>query len=116
MSRFAFEVISSDGAARAGVLRMERGSVLVYTGSVFHGAYTWASWFYDFMVNRRRALTPEAAIHRLTGLPAATLGLSDRGAIRAGAAADIAIFDPAKFRATATTATLFGFPWFTSAQ
>jgi len=72
-------------------------------GSVFHGAYSWASWFYDFMVNQRRALTPEAAIHRLTGLPAATLGLGDRGVLRVSAAADIAVFDPVRFRACATT-------------
>jgi N-acyl-D-amino-acid deacylase len=66
-------------------------------GSMFHGAYSWAAWFYRFMVRERRLLAPEAAIHRMTGLPADILGLSDRGRIRFGASADIAIFDPAQF-------------------
>ena len=46
----------------------------------------------------------ETAIHRMTALPAATFGLRDRGILRRGAYADIAIFDPAAFRDTATYA------------
>lgn len=72
-------------------------------GAVFHGAYSWAAWFFDFMVNERRLLSVEEAVHRLTGFPAATLGLRDRGVLAPGAAADIAVFDPACFRARATT-------------
>jgi N-acyl-D-amino-acid deacylase len=72
-------------------------------GSVFHGAYSWAAWFWRFMVRERRALTPESAIFKLTGLPARTLGLADRGALRPGMWADIAVFDPAIFGDCATT-------------
>jgi N-acyl-D-amino-acid deacylase len=72
-------------------------------GSVFHGAYSWAAWFWRFMVRQTRALTPEDAIHRLTGLPARTLGLSDRGVIRVGARADLAAFGPEEFGERATT-------------
>ncbi len=72
-------------------------------GSVFHGAYSWAAWYWRFMVRQSRALTPEDAIHRLTGLPARTLGLSDRGVVRPGARADIAAFDPEEFGERATT-------------
>lgn len=34
------------------------------------------------------------AIHRMTGFPAAKFGLHDRGALRAGAFADLVLFDP----------------------
>jgi N-acyl-D-aspartate/D-glutamate deacylase len=63
----------------------------------FHGAYSWASWFYRYMVRERRLLSPEAAIEKLTRQPASILGLRDRGTIAVGALADVAIFDPATF-------------------
>ena len=72
-------------------------------GAVFHGAYTWASWFWRFMVRQTKALTPEDAVHRMTGLPAAVLDLADRGVLRKGARADIAVFDPDSFGERGTT-------------
>ena len=44
-------------------------------------------------VRERHVLTLEGAIHKMTGMPAATLKLTDRGALRAGARADVTIFD-----------------------
>ncbi|MEE2688488.1 MAG: amidohydrolase family protein [Pseudomonadota bacterium] len=70
--------------------------------SAFHGAYSWAAWFFRFMVRERGLLSPEAAIHKLTGQPAGILDLGDRGILRCGAAADIAIFDPETFGERAT--------------
>ena len=70
---------------------------------MFHGAYSWASWYFHFMVKERRVLSSAEAIFRLTGLPARVLNLKDRGAIRIGARADIAIFDAGEFREHATT-------------
>ncbi|MBV9860429.1 MAG: amidohydrolase family protein [Alphaproteobacteria bacterium] len=68
----------------------------------FHGAYSWAAWFFRFMVRETGLLTAEAAIRRLTLLPAQTLGLPDRGILAIGAQADVAVFDPAHFGERAT--------------
>ncbi|MGO3127057.1 MAG: N-acyl-D-amino-acid deacylase family protein [Luteimonas sp.] len=40
-------------------------------------------------------------VHRSTGLTATTMGLDDRGFLRAGMLADIVVFDPARFAARA---------------
>jgi N-acyl-D-aspartate/D-glutamate deacylase len=71
-------------------------------GSAFHGAYGWAAWFYRVYVRERALLSPAAAIHKLTGQPAAVLNLANRGVLRKGARADIAVFDPEVFADAAT--------------
>ena len=71
--------------------------------SVFHGAYTWASWFYRFMVRQEGALSPAEAIHRMTGMPADRLGIEGRGVLRDGAFADVVVFDHDAFGETGTT-------------
>lgn len=71
--------------------------------SFFHGAYSWAAWFYRFAVRDQHLLTSAEAIHKLTMQPADRLGLRDRGVLRAGAPADIAVFDHARFAETAST-------------
>lgn len=47
-------------------------------------------------------LTLPAAVHKMTGASAAALGLADRGVLRPGAWADVAVFDPARIADTAT--------------
>ena len=69
----------------------------------FHGAYTWASWFYRFMVRDEGLLSPAEAVHKLSAQPAARLGLSDRGLLRPGARADVTVFDPERFAERGTT-------------
>jgi N-acyl-D-amino-acid deacylase len=49
-----------------------------------------------------RLFSLEDAVAKMTGRPAAHLGLTDRGRIAPGLAADIAIFDPATIAETAT--------------
>jgi N-acyl-D-amino-acid deacylase len=51
-----------------------------------------------------KVLTLQEAVRRLASLPAANLGLADRGALKAGDFADLAIFDPAAIRDNATFA------------
>jgi len=46
-------------------------------------------------VRDRRLLTLEEAVRKMTAFPAARLGLADRGLLRPGLMADIAVFDPA---------------------
>ena len=71
--------------------------------STFHGAYTWAAWFFRHFVRDTHRLTPEEAVRRLTCLPAGRLGLKNRGLIRRGNCADLAIFDPQTFGECGTT-------------
>jgi N-acyl-D-aspartate/D-glutamate deacylase len=60
---------------------------------------------------RERALLPlEAAVHKMTGATARALKLKDRGLLREGYCADIAIFDPADFRDRATYADPHQYP------
>jgi N-acyl-D-amino-acid deacylase len=47
-------------------------------------------------------LTWEDAVRKMTGLPAATIGMADRGLLATGQAADITVFDPASVRDHAT--------------
>lgn len=53
-------------------------------------------------VRTQRLLTIEAAIHKMTQMPARRLGLTDRGVLRVGAIADVVLFDPATIRDLAT--------------
>jgi hypothetical protein len=47
-------------------------------------------------VREEKVLTWQGAIRKMTALPAATIGMVDRGYIAAGMAADITVFDPEK--------------------
>jgi dihydroorotase/N-acyl-D-amino-acid deacylase len=53
-------------------------------------------------VRAEHVLTLPEAIHKMTGLPAQRMHLAQRGILRKGMWADIAVFDPARLRAPAT--------------
>lgn len=71
-------------------------------GRSFHGAYSWAAWFWRRVVRDWQLLTPEEGVRRLTAHQAVILGLTDRGSLSVGARADLAVFDPERFGDTAT--------------
>lgn len=56
--------------------------------------YGWAARFLQHYVRDRQVLPLSEAIRRITGLPAARLGLHDRGRLQAGQWADVTVFDP----------------------
>lgn len=81
------------------ILRHPTASVACDCGAVegrashprFYGTYPRVLGRY---VRDQRVLSWEGAVLRMTGLPAATIGLVDRGWLAPGMAADITVFDP----------------------
>lgn len=76
-------MISSDG--REGGIAGGRGHPR------YRGSFARVLAYY---VREHAVLTLADAVHRMSGLPASYLKLDDRGVLRAGAWADIAVFDP----------------------
>ncbi|MBI3939102.1 MAG: D-aminoacylase [Betaproteobacteria bacterium] len=53
-------------------------------------------------VREKNALSLEAAIHKMTGLPARVFGFAELGLVKPGLRADLVVFDPATVRETGT--------------
>jgi N-acyl-D-aspartate/D-glutamate deacylase len=53
-------------------------------------------------VREAKVLSLEEAVHRVTQVPAMRIGLSDRGVVAVGMAADLVLFDPASIANRAT--------------
>lgn len=87
---------------------LQHPGAMIGTDSVFVGAKPSPRTYGSFprilgqFVRDEALLGLEEAIHRMTGMPAARLGLRDRGTIRDGAVADLVILDPATVRSGAT--------------
>ena len=61
-------------------------------------------------VREKQVLTLAQAIHKMSGLPASRLRLTDRGRLANGLAADVVIFDPATVIDRATFEDPFQYP------
>jgi N-acyl-D-aspartate/D-glutamate deacylase len=79
-------------------------------GSPHPGAYGAYPRVLGQYVMERRLLTLEEAIRKMTSLPAARLGLRDRGVLRERTFADVVVFSPEKIRERATCADPRVFP------
>ena len=60
----------------------------------FHGGYGFSTRLLGEWVREKQIMTLENAVRRLTFDSASTFGLYDRGLLRPGMTADIAVFDP----------------------
>ena len=87
-------MIASDASARADYGLLSRGKPHPRTFGTFPRVLG--------KLVRRGVLPLEAAVYKMTGMPAEKLGLKDRGVIREGAAADLVIFNQAKVKDRAT--------------
>jgi N-acyl-D-amino-acid deacylase len=81
---------------------------MIGTDSTFVGAKPSPRTYGSFprilgqFVRDEALLSLEEAVRKMTSAPAARLGLSDRGLLRDGLAADLVVIDPARIRSNAT--------------
>jgi N-acyl-D-amino-acid deacylase len=87
--------VSSDGTSMA----PEGAFVLAPTHPRAYGSFARVLGHY---VRDEKVLTLAEAVHKMSGLPAATLGLAGRGRLTTGAFADVVVFDPATVADQAT--------------
>jgi dihydroorotase/N-acyl-D-amino-acid deacylase len=79
------------------------GEVAVFGRNVPHPrSYGTFARVLGLYVRDKKVLSLEAAVQKMSSFPAQRLGLADRGVLRQGLKADIAVFDAASIRDTAT--------------
>ena len=61
-------------------------------------------------VREKKALSLASAIHKMSGFPASRIGLTDRGRLAPGMAADVVVFDPSTVDDKATFEDPFHYP------
>jgi N-acyl-D-aspartate/D-glutamate deacylase len=84
--RQPFVMVASDGAAVAPTGRLAPESTHPRSYGCFPKVLE------DF-VRKKKLVTLEEAVRKMTSMPATRFGLADRGVIRAGARADVTVFD-----------------------
>lgn len=94
---FTAQLLHTDEAAVTRLLRApeahialsDAGAHLTFLCDAGFGLHLLGHWRRD-----RGVMSLEAAVHRLTGQPAALFGMRDRGVLAPGKAADLLLFDP----------------------
>lgn len=71
--------------------------------------YNWVARFIAYYLHNEKVLSLEEGIRRITSLPASRIGLTDRGLLKPGAAADVTIFnlDKVKDNSSFTDPTIY---------
>ena len=105
--RTLFRIDRSQGPAHTAFRKSLAEHPLLIAGASDGGAHLQTFCGGDYPTRLLTELVPdplsiEAAVHKLSGQPAAMLGLTDRGAIRAGAVADLVLIDPAQLGVAST--------------
>jgi N-acyl-D-aspartate/D-glutamate deacylase len=97
-TRFSTVLANNDPDAIAWLLRQE-GTLIGLADSGAHLSQLCDACFATDLlgnwVREREVLSLEGAVHKLTGEPAAVFGLTGRGTVEVGQAADLCVFDPA---------------------
>lgn len=76
------------------------GDLAEHIGSL--SGYGWTAQFLDRYVAQKHLLSVEDAIRRITSVPARRMGLTDRGELRPGLKADIAVLESEQIRRLCT--------------
>jgi N-acyl-D-amino-acid deacylase len=97
-TKFRWRTESPEWAEAVGVAQRDARMVIGVSDGGAHLARDdgadWSSYFLRSWVLDRKVWTLEEGIRQITQVPAALVGLGDRGVIRPGAPADLMVFDP----------------------
>ena len=98
LKQFFLQTIANDDPAMVLELMRQPRSVVTFTDSGAHVSQLMDASMHThvlaYWVREKQALTLEEAVRMLSFVPASYWGLSGRGLLREGMAADVAVFDP----------------------
>lgn len=96
-ARFQTAIFNYDEAGIARLVQDERFLIGLSDGGAhvdFLCDAGYATALLDIWVRQRQVLSLEQAVHKLTAVPAALFGMSQRGTLAVGKIADLVLFDP----------------------
>src|SRR5215813_3327816 len=91
-------VLANGDEGAVGEILQSPATVIWLSDAGAHAAlecgYGFTTYLLGYCVREKKVLPLEEAVRKLTSMPAAVLGLKDRGYVRPGLAADLVVFDP----------------------